>query len=99
MNNKVDKGKHKPDNPAANEYYERMLESIDLDDTYDIINIMKASSSIIQCMGDLLVEQTQKVAKDLDYSEKAKEILWDQVPEEDLDKIDHLLDKIDNGSK
>ena len=47
MNNKVDKGKHKPDNPAANEYYERMLESIDLDDTYDIINIMKASSSII----------------------------------------------------
>ena len=59
MNKKVNKDKRRPDNPAANDYYEKMLEAIDLDDTYDIINIMKASSSIIQCMGDLLVEQNQ----------------------------------------
>ena len=99
MNDNVNKDKHKPDNPAAEDYYNKMLEAIDLDDTYDMVNIMKASSSIIQCMGDLLVTHAQKVASDLDFSEKAKDVLWDQIPEKEIDRIDEILAELDNGSK
>ena len=49
-----------PINYAAREYYLKMLEPIDLDDIDDMINIIKASTHIIELMSKLLIDARNK---------------------------------------
>lgn len=86
--------KNMPEKGPQAEIYKRIFRNLTFDDMHDIYNTILGLNKVTKAMIDILVKRQTQINH---QNSKEFEILWSEIPEKDLDRVNERIEEEQQG--